>query len=100
MDEADVKTNKNEIEFNSFCLFLSFNFILVFFFGEAAPRKSWPGIVGIRLRSPPWGIIRLFCGFCGFMAGEKVLFRRFCRFKCTDNRYLKLQNGVKEAIMD
>lgn len=43
MDEADVKTNRNEIEFNSFCLFLSFNFILVFFvaaekYGE---RKKW-----------------------------------------------------------
>lgn len=41
MDEADVKTNRNEIEFNSFCLFLSFNFILVFF--EAAEKYGHRG---------------------------------------------------------
>jgi hypothetical protein len=40
MDEADVKTNKNEIEFNSFCLFLSFNFILVFLEAETWPTTK------------------------------------------------------------
>lgn len=62
MDEADVKTNKNEIEFNSFCLFLSFNFILVVF--EVAEKYGHETLeFGTERTSRDHQII---CGFCGF----------------------------------
>jgi hypothetical protein len=80
MDEADVKTNRNEIEFNSFCLFLSFNFILVFF-EVAEENKIWPSfcrwnIWNSKLSEKPPRDHQIICGFCGFKT-EKVSFSCF-----------------------
>ena len=94
MDEADVKTNKNEIEFNSFCLFLSFNFILVVF--EVAEKYGHETLEFGKPKEPP-GIIRLFVVFVALILKGclAVLY-----VQVLNNRYLKTQNGVKEAIMD